>query len=77
MKISDTLLEVCYMKKIKLLGIVLMLGIIIPSKALAYIDPGTGSIVIQSIIATIAGVGFACKVYWSNIKNYFSRKKND
>lgn len=65
------------MKKIDLLGIILLMTVIAPMKANAYIDPGTGSIVVQSIIATVAGIGFALKVYWNNIKTYFNnRKKN-
>lgn len=39
----------------------------------AYIDPGTGSYVIQLIIAALVGVGFAVKVYWGRIKGFFSR----
>ncbi len=42
-------------------------------EAYAYIDPGTGSYVIQLIIAGLVGVGFAVKVYWGRIKSFFSR----
>ena len=39
---------------------------------LAYIDPGSGSILIQVIIASCIG-GIA--VFWSKIKALFTRKK--
>lgn len=39
---------------------------------LAYIDPGSGSILIQVILATCIG-GIA--VFWSKIKAFFVRKK--
>jgi hypothetical protein len=42
-------------------------------EAYAYIDPGTGSYVMQLIIAGLVGVGFAIKIYWGRIKGFFSR----
>ncbi|HOU22187.1 MAG: hypothetical protein KBC66_09160 [Kiritimatiellae bacterium] len=39
---------------------------------LAYIDPGSGSILIQVIIASCIG-GIA--VFWSKLKSLFTRKK--
>jgi O-antigen/teichoic acid export membrane protein len=37
----------------------------------AYIDPGTGSFVIQMLVASIAGVVYLTKMFWSNIKKHF------
>ncbi|MEW5819695.1 MAG: hypothetical protein AB1782_05845 [Cyanobacteriota bacterium] len=45
--------------------------ILFPQKACAYLDPGTGSFVIQIIIATLAGITFSIKIFWSNIKLFF------
>ena len=45
-----------------------------PSTALAYIDPGTGSILIQGIIAAIAAIGVALKLYWHRLVAFFRRK---
>ena len=36
----------------------------------AYLDPGTGSFVIQAFIAMLAGVAVAGKVYWQRIKGF-------
>lgn len=36
-------------------------------KFLLYIDPGTGSIVLQAVIATVVGVGVALKLFWHRI----------
>jgi len=41
--------------------------------AYAYVDPGTGSYVIQLIIAALVGVGFAIRIYWGRIKGFLSR----
>lgn len=35
-----------------------------PGATLAYIDPGTGSMLIQGIIAAALGAGFAIKTYY-------------
>jgi hypothetical protein len=48
--------------------------------ASAYIDPGTGSLIVQAIIAGIAGGLFAIKTFWRQIKSFFSNlfsKKTD
>ncbi len=45
---------------------ILVLGLW-PVPAHAYIDPGTGSFVIQGIIAAVVGAGFAIKMYWKRI----------
>ena len=45
------------------------------SNAFAYIDPGTGSIVIQAMIGALVGVGITLKIYWYKIKEKFSRNK--
>lgn len=41
--------------------------------ACAYIDPGTGSFVIQLAIASLLGAAFAVKGFWKNIKAFFSK----
>lgn len=47
---------------------VIMAMVLMPTPALAYLDPGTGSFVIQGIIAAIVGGGFAVKMFWGRIK---------
>lgn len=42
---------------------------LVPSQAYAYIDPGTGSILLQGLIAAIAGIVVTGKLYWSRIKS--------
>ena len=48
------------------------------SKALAYLDPGTGSVILQAIIAAIATAGATIAFYWRKIKmlikNFFEKK---
>ena len=40
----------------------------------AYIDPGTGSYLVQLLIATILGGLFVVKTYWRKILSLFSDK---
>ena len=44
------------------------------SDAYAYIDPGSGSIIIQAIIGALVGVGITIKVYWAKIKMSLENK---
>ena len=37
----------------------------------AYIDPGTGSIIIQAVIAFIAVIIFYFKFFWRKIRDFF------
>tara|TARA_B100000795_G_scaffold226719_1_gene182837 strand:- start:362 stop:568 length:207 start_codon:yes stop_codon:yes gene_type:complete len=44
------------------------------TKAFAYLDPGTGSIILQSILGAIAAGASYCAIYWQKIKNFFNKK---
>ncbi len=43
-------------------------GELFVSNAFAYIDPGTGSMILQSLIGALVGAGIILKVYWTKIK---------
>jgi len=43
----------------------------------AYIDPGTGSIIIQSVIGGIAAATTFGAIYWSKLKTIFTRKNKE
>lgn len=45
-----------------------------PSASFAYLDPGTGSMILQAVIAAVVGGGYAIKVYWLNLKKFFESK---
>ncbi len=49
----------------------------LPSKAYAYFDPGTGSMILQGLIAGLMGLLFTIKTYWTRIKNFLFRSKID
>jgi hypothetical protein len=42
-----------------------------------YLDPGSGSFIIQILIAALLGIGVAFRASWSRIKGFFTRKKSE
>jgi hypothetical protein len=40
---------------------------------LAYLDPGSGSYLIQLLIAALLGGGFLIKAFWRQISAFFAR----
>jgi hypothetical protein len=43
----------------------------------AYLDPGTGSLILQAVIAALAGVAVAITSYWQRIRAFFRRSSRD
>jgi hypothetical protein len=41
--------------------------------AAAYLDPGTGSMILQGLIASIAVAGFTIKTYWYKLRSLFGK----
>jgi hypothetical protein len=55
--------------------LVLVLATMLKSApAFAYIDPGTGSFLVQGIIAAVIGVGVTGKLFWAKIKAFLTGK---
>lgn len=42
-----------------------------------YLDPGSGSLLIQLLLAAALGIGVAVKMYWAKIQALFGKKKVD
>lgn len=47
--------------------------LVTPTIAEAYIDPGTGSLIIQAVIAFIAGTLFFARFLWERVTYFFRR----
>ena len=47
--------------------------IIFPTKAFAYLDPGTGSIILQAILGFIAASITTISIYWTKFKSLISK----
>ena len=81
---SDAMQKIRWME---LVGCAVLLMLVFPGAGeayggifSAYIDPGTGSLIIQIVLAVLVGAGFAVKIFWTKIKTFFSKvfaKKRD
>jgi hypothetical protein len=47
--------------------------LLVPVNAHAYLDMGTGSMILQLLVAGIAGAAVFLRLFWTRIKNIFSR----
>jgi hypothetical protein len=43
----------------------------------AYLDPGSGSFILQLLLATLLGLGFVLKGYWRKLLSLFKRRSDD
>ena len=48
----------------------------LPATLLLYLDPGSGSFIIQLILAGALGLGVGLRLYWAKVKSLFGGKKN-
>ena len=54
--------------------VVMFVVICLPNRVYAYLDPGTGSMVVQAVLAAVAAVGVSIGIFWRRVKSIFSRK---
>ena len=50
-----------------LLGLLLL---VFPAQAFAYIDPASGTFILQLVIAALAGAVVTVKLYWSKLSEW-------
>jgi len=54
-----------------------LLLLLLFTDAVAYLDPGTGSMLLQVILGGIAAVGVAIKLYWHKLRAAFGMAKKE
>jgi len=66
---------------ITLAVLLFLFHLMFPQTAYAYLDPGTGSYLLQVGLAVLVGASFVIKIYWRRIRaslaNLFSKRKKD
>jgi len=62
------------MKLGQVFALAMVFQLALAADADAYLDPGTGSFIFQTIIALVVGSAFAIKTYWQRIKVMFGHK---
>ena len=55
--------------------LVLVAAVVSPGRAFAYLDPGTGSMLLQGLIAGVAGGLAVVGLYWNKLKGIFSSRR--
>lgn len=64
------------MKKVSI-GLIVFVWLVLFTKPVyAYLDPGSGSMVLQLILGGLAGVAVILKLYWRRLLNFFGIAKN-
>lgn len=48
-----------------------------PTLAHAYVDPGSGSVIVTAILGAIGAVGYTFRKYFYRLRRLFSRKENE
>ena len=66
-----------FKKILSIFSLLLLINSMIPQSAHAYLDPGTGSMVVQIVIASV--VGFVCtfKMWFLKLFPFLKKDKND
>jgi hypothetical protein len=53
--------------------IVFLSFFILTTKAHAYLDPGTGSIILQAIVGAFAAFFTSIYIFWDKVKNFYKK----
>lgn len=65
------------MKKKEIFTLIVLIGLfsngIFVSNAFAYLDPGTGMVILQALVGVLIGIGITIKVYWHKIREKFRK----
>lgn len=61
---------------IGLVGLTIFAFVLFTRDAHAYIDTSTGSYIIQILLAGLMGIMLTLKVFWKQVKAFFSKDKN-
>lgn len=57
--------------------VALMVVLIVPQAAHAYLDPASGSMILQAVIGGVAAGALAFKFYWRRIQAFFGFGSTD
>ena len=53
------------------------LGILTPSVSYAYVDPGSGSVIVTAVLGFAAAVSYTCRKYFYQAKRLVLGKKSE
>lgn len=64
------------MKNLMVFMVAVLCLAVLPSKAYAYLDPGTTGAILQGILAGLAAIVVALKLYWHRVLRFFGLRQS-
>jgi len=64
------------MQKTNFSIVALLCLVLLPINAFAYLDPGTGSAMLQGILGALAAIAMVLKLYWHRLLRFLGLRKN-
>ena len=64
------------MKELAVILMSIFLVLIFVNQSYAYIDPGTGSMLVQAVLAAIVAVSVSIGIFWHRIRSFLDRLFN-
>jgi len=61
----------------RLVVLSMLMAVLVPRPSHAYLDPTSGSILLQVLLGGLAGAALALRLFWHRIVGWFSGKKRD
>jgi len=58
------------------LWICLVSNLLLPATAFAYVDPGSGSVIVTTILGLVAAIGYTFRKYFYKLRRMLSRKSD-
>ena len=50
---------------------------LITAASFGYLDPGSGSFILQVLVASLVGIGFVLRGYWSKVTKFFRKETTE
>ena len=55
----------------------LLLILLFPASAFAYVDPGSGSVIVTTVLGLFAAIGYTFRKYYYKVKRMITAKKTE
>jgi len=49
----------------------------VTAQVLAYLDPGSGSLIVQLLVGGVAAIGVSLKLYWQRVLSFLRIRRDD
>ena len=63
-----------FIHKRPIIAVLLIAAVLQPEVAHAYVDPGSGSVIVTAILGFFAAIGYTCRKQFYRLRRFFARK---